>query len=156
MELDIFSFNLALRYPFAISRHTYHTMRCIIVELHEGRYSGFGEATTNPYYNITEENLIASFEKANTFLKDYRFTNAEKLWSDLYPVLHRNTFAQSAIDCAAHDLFFKMKVAPNMVSLEGEKTFNMTDYGIEPPTALFGTITTGDEVTIKFKSILTK
>lgn len=109
MELDIFSFNLALRYPFAISRHTYHTMRCIIVELHEGRYSGFGEATTNPYYNITEENLIASFEKANTFLKDYRFTNPEKLWSDLYPVLHRNTFAQSAIDCAAHDLFFKMK-----------------------------------------------
>lgn len=53
------------------------------------------------------------------------------------------------------DLLFKMKVASNMVTLEGEKTFSMTDYGIEPPKALFGTITTGDEVTIKFKSILT-
>jgi hypothetical protein len=53
------------------------------------------------------------------------------------------------------DLSFKMKIASNMVTLEGEKTFNMTDYGIEPPKALFGTITTGDEITIKFKSILT-
>lgn len=54
------------------------------------------------------------------------------------------------------DLSFKMKVSGNTVTLEGEKTFNMTDYGIEPPTALFGTITTGDEITIKFKTILTK
>jgi hypothetical protein len=48
-----------------------------------------------------------------------------------------------------------MKIASNMVALEGEKTFNMTDYAIEPPKALFGTITTGDEITIKFKSIFT-
>ncbi len=109
MELDIYSFDLALRYPFTISRHTYHSMRSVIVELHEGRYSGYGEATTNPYYNITEENLIGSFEKASTFLKDYRFSNPEKLWSDIYAIMSENTFAQSAIDCAAHDLFFKMK-----------------------------------------------
>lgn len=54
------------------------------------------------------------------------------------------------------DLSFKMKVEPNLVTLEGEKAFNMTDFNIEPPKALFGTITTGDEVTIKFKSILNK
>ncbi|WP_191859077.1 YceI family protein [Hanstruepera ponticola] len=51
------------------------------------------------------------------------------------------------------DLSFKMKVASGVVTLEGEKTFNMTDYGIEPPKALFGTITTGDEVIIKFNSV---
>ena len=51
------------------------------------------------------------------------------------------------------DLSFKMKVESTTVALEGETTFNMTDFGIEPPTALFGTITTGDEITIKFKSI---
>ena len=53
------------------------------------------------------------------------------------------------------DLSFKMKVASDKVTLEGEKAFNMTDYGIEPPKALFGTITTGDKVTIKFNSVLT-
>ena len=53
------------------------------------------------------------------------------------------------------DLSFKMKISSSMVTLEGETTFNMSEYGIDPPTALFGTITTGDEITIKFKSILT-
>jgi polyisoprenoid-binding protein YceI len=39
------------------------------------------------------------------------------------------------------------------IILTGEKTLKMTDFNIEPPKALFGTITTGDEITIKFKSI---
>ncbi|WP_250434301.1 YceI family protein [Hanstruepera flava] len=53
------------------------------------------------------------------------------------------------------DLSFKMTLASNTVTLEGEKTFNMKDFGIEPPKALLGTITTGEDVTIKFKSIFT-
>lgn len=53
------------------------------------------------------------------------------------------------------DLSFKMTVAAESVTLEGEKSFNMKDYGIEPPKALLGTITTGEVVRIKFKSILT-
>jgi len=39
----------------------------------------------------------------------------------------------------------------NGVQFSGSITFNMTDYGVEPPTALFGTIKTGDEITVKFK-----
>lgn len=109
MELDIFSFDLALRYPFAISRHTYQSIRCFIVELREGRLSGYGEATTNPYYQITEENLNSSFEEARYFLRDYRFSDPAKLWSDIYTILSGNSFAQSALDCAAHDLFYKLK-----------------------------------------------
>ncbi|MGA1227261.1 MAG: YceI family protein [Tamlana sp.] len=41
----------------------------------------------------------------------------------------------------------------NTISLTGEKTIKMTDFNIDPPKALLGTITTGDEITIKFKSI---
>lgn len=36
------------------------------------------------------------------------------------------------------------------INLTGSKTIKMSDFGIDPPKALFGTITTGDEVTIKF------
>lgn len=32
----------------------------------------------------------------------------------------------------------------------GSHTLNMTDYNIEPPTAMFGQIVTGDEVTVAF------
>jgi polyisoprenoid-binding protein YceI len=38
----------------------------------------------------------------------------------------------------------------NAFKFKGQTTFKMSDYGIEPPTAVFGTIKTGDEVTIKF------
>lgn len=51
---------------------------------------------------------------------------------------------------------FIMTVKDNTVNLTGEKTFKMTDHKIDPPKALLGTITTGDEITIKFNVNLTK
>ena len=40
----------------------------------------------------------------------------------------------------------------NIVSFQGAKAINMTDYGIQPPTALFGTLKTGNAITINFKT----
>ena len=42
----------------------------------------------------------------------------------------------------------------NEVKLVGEKTIKMTDFNVDPPKALLGTIKTGNEVTIKFNTIL--
>ena len=146
MELDIFSFDLALRYPFAISRHTYQSIQCFIVKLREGRHSGYGEATTNPYYQVTKENLNSSFEDARNFLRDYRFSDPAKLWSDIYTVLSSNSFAQSAIDCAAYDLFYKMK---------GESF--MSQWGISHEKYPFTSYTLGigtiDELKNKIKDL---
>ncbi|KJD34890.1 hypothetical protein PW52_13355 [Tamlana sedimentorum] len=50
-------------------------------------------------------------------------------------------------------LNLNLSTSTNEVKLTGEKTFKMSDFNIEPPTALFGTVTTGDEITIKFNSI---
>ncbi|UNY98721.1 YceI family protein [Zhouia spongiae] len=50
----------------------------------------------------------------------------------------------------------QMQIKANTVKLNGSKKIKMTDYNIEPPKALFGTITTGDEVTIKIATTLTK
>lgn len=36
------------------------------------------------------------------------------------------------------------------IYLKGNHDLKMTDFGIKPPKALFGTIKTGDEITIKF------
>lgn len=51
---------------------------------------------------------------------------------------------------------FDMGVSSNKVSLNGKKAFKMTDFGIDPPKALLGTITTGDEITITFTTVLNK
>lgn len=39
----------------------------------------------------------------------------------------------------------------NKQVLTGKHAFKLTDFSIEPPKALLGTITTGDDVTIEFK-----
>jgi polyisoprenoid-binding protein YceI len=50
-------------------------------------------------------------------------------------------------------LDFLVTISQGKIMLAGEKTINMTHYKIEPPKALLGTITTGEEVTIKFSNI---
>lgn len=55
------------------------------------------------------------------------------------------------------DLTVTGKVAADgSVKFEGSKKLKMTDFGIQPPTALMGTMKTGDEVTIKFAVTLGK
>lgn len=47
------------------------------------------------------------------------------------------------------------KVLPNGdIEFTGTKKIKMTDYKVEPPTAMLGTLTTGDEVTLTFKIVL--
>ncbi len=36
------------------------------------------------------------------------------------------------------------------VQFSGQYTLNMTDYGVDPPTAVWGTIKTGNEIIVKF------
>lgn len=40
------------------------------------------------------------------------------------------------------------------IEFSGKKKIKMTDYKVEPPTAMLGTLTTGDEVTLSFKVVL--
>lgn len=55
MKLILKQFNLKLKHTFSISRHSYNTQPTLIVALTDGVFSGFGEATSNSYYNLTVE-----------------------------------------------------------------------------------------------------
>ncbi|MCC7505927.1 MAG: YceI family protein [Saprospiraceae bacterium] len=55
------------------------------------------------------------------------------------------------------DLWVSAKVDNyGSVSFSGSKKLKMTDFGIKPPTALLGSLTTGDEVEISFSVTLIK
>lgn len=41
------------------------------------------------------------------------------------------------------------------LAFEGSQTIKMTDYGVDPPTAFFGTLKTGNEITLNFKTSFT-
>ncbi|MFV9483561.1 YceI family protein [Christiangramia sp. ASW11-125] len=53
-------------------------------------------------------------------------------------------------------LNFKLKSSSNAITLTGEHKLNMTNFGVEAPTAMFGTITTGEDVVVKFESQFNK
>jgi polyisoprenoid-binding protein YceI len=46
------------------------------------------------------------------------------------------------------------RIQGNSFRFEGSYSLNMTEYNIEPPTALFGQITTGEQVTIAFNLLI--
>ncbi|KAB5487535.1 MULTISPECIES: YceI family protein [Flagellimonas] len=54
------------------------------------------------------------------------------------------------------ELPFDLTVNGDKAILEGKKGLKMTDYGVEPPKALMGTIKTGDEIEIHYNTIWKK
>ena len=53
-------------------------------------------------------------------------------------------------------IIFESKVSEGKMELIGNKELNMNDFGVAPPTAMFGTITTGEIVNVKFQTVFNK
>lgn len=54
------------------------------------------------------------------------------------------------------NITFDMKIADSNILLTGSKSIKMTDFGVDPPKAMFGTITTGDAIDVIFQSSFKK
>lgn len=55
------------------------------------------------------------------------------------------------------DLVATLKVNPdNTLSVTGVKKLKMTDYKVDPPSFMFGSVTTGDDIAINFNVTLKK
>ncbi|TBM98866.1 dipeptide epimerase [Hyunsoonleella flava] len=100
---------LILEYPFSISRYTVYEQDTLIVSITNGEVSGYGEATVNPYYASTIENLKRSVESVNAMFQDNIGIHPVKLWELIEPKLLDNYFALSAIDCAYWDFYARLK-----------------------------------------------
>ncbi|MCF0049703.1 dipeptide epimerase [Dyadobacter sp. LJ53] len=109
MQLIFHTFDLQLRHTFTIAHDSRDIQPTLIVELRDGDLSGLGEATSNPYYGITIQNMIESLEAAKDVIENGAYSSAEELWSLVHPLLKSNSFAQCALDEATHDLFAQKK-----------------------------------------------
>jgi L-alanine-DL-glutamate epimerase-like enolase superfamily enzyme len=112
MKIDIFENDLKLKYPFGISRHTYFSQQNVIIELRHDGVSGYGEATVNPYYQITIENLTSAFKSIEKKLRDYDFTTPDQLFNDFSFLLNTNSFSLGALNNASWDLYGKILDKP--------------------------------------------
>ncbi len=131
MKLIIRTFDLQLKYTFTISRESYDVQPSLIVELQSDGYSGFGEATSNPYYNITLDSMKKNLEKIIPFIEGITNETPEEFWDKVHPFLQNDMFALCALDIAFNDLYARKK-GKKLYELWGYSSNNnpKTDYTI--------------------------
>ena len=102
----------------------------MIVCLSQGGKTGYGEATSNPYYKITLESMIAEVEAIGDEIEAFEFDKPEAFHQFLVNKGLSN-FAICALDLAAHDLYGKLKGRP-LYKIWGTtlETYPITNYTI--------------------------
>ena len=131
MEIKLHSFNLELKHTFTISRESHDFQPSLVVELIDGDFRGFGEATSNPYYNITVESTTAIIQKNSPLITSLSKEEPEVFWTKLAPFFKENMFALCALDMAFNDLSARKK-GKKLYEVWGLDIKNnpMTDYTI--------------------------
>lgn len=131
MKIFLHSYNLELKHTFTISRRSYNFQPTLIVELQFGKFSGYGEATSNSYYNISVDKMIEDISKQKTIIENLSNETPEKFWQKIAPLFTNNTFALCALDEAFNDLFARKK-KKKLYELWGYTVYNnpLTNYTI--------------------------
>lgn len=121
MELIIRTFDLKLQHTFSISRKSIDTQPTVIVELKCDGTSGYGEATSNPYYNITTARIVNDLEKVRTIIAASSDCQPEVFWSTMQPHFKDNLFALCALDVAFTDLYARR---------QNKKLYQLWNYSV--------------------------
>jgi L-Ala-D/L-Glu epimerase / N-acetyl-D-glutamate racemase len=146
MELILKAYDLKLKHTFRISRKSIDFQPSLIVELKENEFSGFGEATSNPYYNISIEILQNDIEKIRNLVENTNNETPEEFWNKISPFLKDNPFALCALDNAYHDLYARRK---------DKKLYELWNYDISHTPLTNYTIGIGsiENMTAKMKEL---
>lgn len=111
MQITLKKYTLALRHTFSISRESYDFQDTLIVGLTLNGKTGYGEATSNPYYKITTESMIYEIEGIRNEIESFDFTEPE-VFHQLLTNKGLSNFALCAMDLAAYDLYGKLLEKP--------------------------------------------
>lgn len=121
MQLILKPYDLKLQHTFTISRESYDIQPTLIVELKNGEFSGYGEATSNPYYHITIPKMMEDLKLLEPLIAENSNLTPEAFWEKMYPHLKHDMFALCAIDLAYNDLYARRK---------GKKLYELWNYDI--------------------------
>ncbi len=112
MTCQYFSYNLAFRHPFTISRGTKTQQPTLIVQLSYNGLTGYGEAPAISYYHIPVEKMIADLEAKRPMIERFALTDPERFWHFLHHLLPDNPFLVCALDMAGWDLYGQLRGLP--------------------------------------------
>jgi len=108
MKLRLIRVDLPLKHVFINSRREVSVVRSVVVELEQDGLRGHGEVCEDSFYGVTVEDIQAWLERCQEKLDHYALADPVAFWNFMQPMFARKTFAQSALDCAAYDLWGKM------------------------------------------------
>jgi len=113
MQLAYRVFDLPLKHVFRISRGATSVQPTFIVQLSHDAQHGYGEATTNRYYNATAAAMAAAMESVRELIESADPMQPRSLLDRVAGELGgENQFALAALDLALHDLYGKLKGQP--------------------------------------------
>ena len=121
MELILRAYDLKLKHTFTISRESIDIQPSMIVELKSDGFSGYGEATSNPYYNITVPKMMGDLEAIRSQIETTVDDSPEDFWYKMSLFLQDDLFALCALDMAYNDLYARKKE---------KKLYNLWQYNI--------------------------
>ena len=130
MQVHLKKFILPLKHTFSISRESHDFQDTMIASLTLNGQTGFGEATSNPYYKITIESMMDEIGAISQEIEKFEFSTPEIFHSFLVNKGLSN-FAICALDLAAHDLYGKLLGKP-LYEIWGTsiKNYPITNYTI--------------------------
>ena len=111
MRIQLKKYTLQLKHTFTISRESHDFQDSLVVALSLNGKTGYGEATSNTYYQISVASMMAEIEAVRSELESFEFTTPEIVHAFLVSKGLSN-FAICALDLAAHDLYGKLLGKP--------------------------------------------
>lgn len=131
MQIILKPFDLKLQHTFTISRESYDIQPTLIVELKDGEFTGYGEATSNPYYNVTVPKMMENIKDLETIIAENSDLTPETFWDIMYQHLKNDMFALCALDLAYNDLYARKKGKKLYELWQYDSSHNpLTDYTI--------------------------
>lgn len=112
MNCSHYTFNLAFKHPFTISKGTKTHQPSLVVALENRGEVGYGEAPAITYYNITVEKMVEDLQRKKLMVEKFAFTEPERYWHYLHHLFPQNNFLVCALDIAAWDMFGKVRGLP--------------------------------------------
>ncbi|MDR0869280.1 MAG: hypothetical protein LBN39_00660 [Planctomycetaceae bacterium] len=112
MKLRVVRVDLPLKHVFATSKRSISVVRSVMVELEQDGLRGYGEVYEDTFYGMYIEDIAAVITKCKDYVERYALADPIAFMRHLDPALKKNKFAQCAVDCAACDLWGKMKNKP--------------------------------------------
>jgi L-alanine-DL-glutamate epimerase-like enolase superfamily enzyme len=130
VKLKTHPYTLNLAHSFGISRERYETQDTLIASLTHHGVTGYGEATSNPYYGVTLKSLQQEIEAVRPLVEGAPADDPEGLHL-LLSQQQISNFARCALDMAAWDLYGKLLKTP-LHALLGTTTdhYPVTNYTI--------------------------